>query len=61
MPPEGIIIEVLDEIEGIGPVTILEIDPARNSVTYRTIMPVHTLLPNGEQKVCATGFDFSMN
>ena len=52
---------VLREVEGVGPVEILDIDPQRNIVTYRTIMPVLTHMPDGTNEVCVTGFDFCLN
>lgn len=61
MPDEVRIIEVLSEVEGIGPVEWLAIDPARKNVIYTTIIPVLTHLPEGGHKICATGFDFCMN
>lgn len=54
-------IEVLRTVEGVGPVEVLVIDPARKNVIYSTLIPVLTHLPDGRHEVCATGFDFCMN
>lgn len=55
------IIEILSEVEGIGPVEVLEIDPMRHVVNYRTVMPVPTNLPDGTNEIRVTGFSFCMN
>jgi hypothetical protein len=61
MPDEVRFIEILNEVEGVGPVEWLEIDPARRVVLYRTLMPVLVHQPDGEREVRATGFEWCMN